>query len=221
MPLTRGALQSRLQSTLADITSVYFTPQMIQASIQDGYDEIVCASECIEQLTNMPWVSNLVYYDIYDIVSQPSYWKPTRLFNYATNRWLPVVDSRFLDKYRWDWEMSDGTPWFAYVVNWQFIGFFPHYHAAVTNFDLYYKVCPDILTGDGSIIQIPDPHSKALENWCTADLLMAIQEFDKAADYKLDAKNGIDELKTQVKRRMSPQFYAQLNDLQFPLPTLP
>lgn len=222
MPLTRVQYQQRVQQTLADVTGIYFDPIMVVQSIQDGYDEIVTETECVEQvISGIKFVGGQVYYDIYNYLDTtsghgPKYWKPIRIFNKATNRWLRFVDTRLLDKFRWDWETCSGTPWFCTPIGFQHIAFFPHYAVDTGSFDIFYKVAQDNLTSDSQPVQIPDGYQSVLDQWVVADLLDGIQEFKKAENYWIDYAESLESLKIHVRSRMFPEMYPQLNDLETP-----
>jgi hypothetical protein len=218
--VNRLEMQNTIQQNLNDALGIYFDQTSVLESLQDGYDEILLNSQCYEATTNITFVNGQLYYDLYNTI--PGFWRITRIFNKATNRWVPVIDSRFLDKYRFDWEASNGTPWFAYIVNYQYLSFFPHYKSgAGLSFDLFYKVAKDNLTSDTQILQIPDPFNRTIENWCTADLLDSQQEFQKSQQYWQDYEAELSQLKTHVASRMKSDLMMQLNDLEFPMPSLP
>ena len=136
---------------------------------------------------------------------------------------MDFADSHIFDKYRFDWEMANGTPWFANIVNYQYFDFFPHYVGlgATLNFQILGKIGRDVLTSDIQVLQIPTFFIKVITNYVTADLLESIFEFSKAEDYWSDYEVELDKFKVQVASRMLPNFYMQLNDLDFPYPSLP
>lgn len=215
MSLTLAQLRGRIQSNLNDVLGTYFDNQFVNSAIQDCYDEVVLESQCIENTINVPFQNNLIYYDLYNLVIPPNfyYWRPSRIFNTSTNRWISCVDSRVLDKFRYDWELAIGTPWFAYIVNFQYLGFFPHYQGAVNGFDLLYKVGKDVLTSDSQVLQIPDEFNRVIESGVTGDLLESYQEFNKAQDFLSDYEELKARLSKYVARRSSPDKLWQMNDL--------
>lgn len=223
---TRNSVRNKVSSNIYDVVGVYFDTQMINDSIQDGYDEIVTRSQCIEAVTQVNWINGQIYYDLYNCISGceglPLYWRPTKLFNAGTNRWMDIVDSRFLDKYRFDWEASNGTPWFVLVWNYRWMGFFPHYVSGAGQFFLLmFKVGRDIILNDTQYLQIPPAYQTTIEYWSTADLLESIGEVTKAQSYFTKYEAKLAQLKIHVGERMLPERYLQLNDLDFPYPTLP
>lgn len=216
MSLTRLQYQQRIATNLNDAVGIYFDPQHIQDAIQDCYDEVVLETQCIENTVTVPFQNNLIYYDLYNTVvpSNFYYWRPCRIFNNQTNRWVGCVDSRVLDKFRYDWELASGTPWFAYIVNYQYLGFFPHYPAgAVGGFDILYKVGKDVLSSDAQVLQIPDEFNRIVESGVTGELLEGYQEFSKASDYLQDYEELKARLKVYVATRSLPDKLWQLNDL--------
>jgi len=224
--MTRSSLRNKIQQDLYDIVGVYFDAAMLNDSIQDGYDEIILRTQCIEATTDITFQNGYIYYDLYNCVSSceglPLYWRPTKMFNTQTNRWIDVVDSRFLDKYRFDWEASNGTPWFAIIWNYRWMGFFPHYvTGANQTFKMLFKVGRDVITSDTQYIQIPPPYGRTLENYVCGDMLESTSELVKAAERFADYEAQIMKLREHVASRMLPERYLQLNDLDFPYPTLP
>lgn len=218
--MTRGQFRTLIQGDLFDSVGVYFTNDIVNNSIQEGYDQVVCASQCIEKTISINWIPGQIYYDLYNTI--PQYSKPTKILNYDTNRWTDFTDSRFLDKYRFDWEVSNGASWFSYLVNYQYLGFFPHAGGVGgSNFLLMYKVFRDTLVSDSSPLQVPSPYFNTITNYCIADLLESIHEFTKAKGYFDDFSAELNLLRSHVTSRMSPERYLQLNDLDFPYPTLP
>src|SRR5215467_7981513 len=135
--MTRLQLKQRILDNLKDPSGIYFTDSKLTDSIQDGYDEIIQETECIEQMVTLTSDPGRIYYDLYDII--PGFWKMTRIFNNQTSRWLSIYDQQILNRVYYSWEKSIGTPWYAYIVNFQYLGFFPHANADQT-FDLYIKV---------------------------------------------------------------------------------
>lgn len=209
--LTRGAIIGRIQQNLFDATGTFFGPPDIAESIQDGYDDLALFTECIESTINIPFASNTIYYDLYNII--PGFYRVTKLFNKSTNRWLRVVDSRVLDKFRYDWELASGTPWFAYIVNFQWLGFFPHYSNPVGSFDVFYKIGKDTLVDDNSIPQIAPPFNRSVEVYGTADMLEQCREFKKTIKYWDEYELLRAKLRDQTMSRMSPDRLLQYNDL--------
>lgn len=214
--MTRATLRGRIQNNLNDATGIYFDSTFVNDSIQDTYDEVVLDTGCVEAVATVNFQSNLIYYDLYNgIIPDSNYfWRISRIFNSQTNRWLPCYDSRVFDKYRFDWEVATGTPWFAYVVNFQYLSFFPHYPLGATgSFDVLYKVGRDVLISDGQVLQVPDEFSRIVEVGVTGDLLESYQEFKKAADYLVDYEQLKKKLKEYVVQRSAPDKLWQLNDL--------
>lgn len=210
--MTRLQLKSRILDNLKDPTSIYWTDSKLNDSIQDGYDEIVLETECIEQVTTVNFTPGLIYYDLYDLLTTPCYWKPTRLFNNQSNRWFQIYDQQILNKIYYSWELSNGNPWCAYIVNYRYLGFFPH--GSPGTYDLFYKVCRDILINDSQFIQIPDSYVKVIENWCTADLLESVQEFSKASTYWTDYQTELDRFRSHVRARKLPVQRQILEPMQ-------
>jgi hypothetical protein len=199
---------------------------MVNDEIQDTYTDIVLRAQCIEAKCSILWQDHQIYIDLYNCVSDceslARYWRPTRLFNQATNRWLKVVDTIFLDKYQYNWEVSNGTPWYAVIESYRYLGFFPHYaQGAGQSFDMFYKVGLDVLTSDLQGIQIPPAYNTLLMNGATGSLLESIGELKKAQVYFEAYEKDLLELIVHTSSRMLPDRYEQLNDLDFPSQSLP
>lgn len=219
MSLSRSQLRARIQSNLNDAVGTFFDNATVNQSIQDGYDEVLVDTQCAENTVTVPFTSQTIYYDLYNGIIPPNqlFWRICRIFNKNTNRWMPCCDSRVLDKFRFDWEASNGTPWFGYIVNFQYLGFFPHYTSGTAlGFDVLYKVGRDILTEDQQIPQIPDEFSRILESYATADLLEIYREFTKAEDYWDDYSKLKQKLIDYMPSRSLPDKYWQMNDLDWP-----
>lgn len=215
MSLTLAQFRGRIQSNLNDAIGTYFDNQFVNDAIQDCYDEVVLESQCIENTTTINFKNNQIYYDLYNTVIPANfyYWRPSRLFNNQTNRWVSCIDSRVLDKFRYDWEAAVGTPWFAIIVNFQYLGFFPHYQGAIGGFDLLYKVGRDVLSSDSQVLQIPDEFNRVIESGVTGELLESYREFSKASDYLEDYEELKARLSKYVAQRSTPDKLWQLNDL--------
>lgn len=215
MSLNLGQIRARVQLNLNDAVGTFWDNATVNQSIQDGYDEVIVDTQCVENTVTVPFSSTTIYYDLYNLI--PNFWRLSRLFNQNTNRWMPCVDSRVLDKFRFDWEAANGTPWFGYIVNFQYLGFFPHYTSGTAKgFDILYKVGRDLLTTDQQIPQIPDEFSRILESYATADLLEIYREFTKAAEYWDDYSKLKQKLTDYMPSRSMSDKYFQMNDLDWP-----
>lgn len=219
MSLNLGQIRGRVQTNLNDAIGTFFDNATVNQAIQDGYDEVIIDTQCAEATASVPFTPNTIYYDLYNgiIPSNQLFWRICRIFNQNTNRWMPCVDSRVLDKFRFDWEASVGTPWFGYIVNYQYLGFFPHFSSGATkSFDVLYKIGKDNLTVDQQIPQIPNQFSRILESYATADLLEIYREFTKAQEYWDDYGKLKQKLKDYMPSRSLPDKLWQLNDLDWP-----
>lgn len=199
--MTRLELKSRILDNVKDPNQIYWTDDKINLSIQDGYDEIVLETECIEGMYTLNSTPGLIYYDLYDLI--PNFWKLTRIYNNQTNRWLTIYDQQVLNRVYFSWEQSTNTPWYGYIVDYRYFGFFPHANSSQT-FDIYYKLCKDVLLSDSQQIQIQPAHIKVLETWCTADLLESVQEFSKAQVFWQDYNMELERFKAHVRARQQP-----------------
>ena len=199
--MTRLQLKLRILGNLKDPTGVFWTDTKLNDSVQDAYDEIIQETECIEKLYTLATIPGVIYYDLYNIIYD--FWKITRLYNNQTNRWISIYDQQVLNRNYYSWEKSIGTPWCAYIVNFQYLAFFPHSTSNQT-FDIYYKVGKDTLVDDTQLVQIPDAFIKVMEDWCTADLLESVQEFSKAKVFWQDYILELGRFKNHVRARALP-----------------
>ena len=219
MPLQVFQIIQRVQTNLFDAAGVFFDHDAIFDSIQDGYDEVVLDTQCIENVVTVPYSNNTLYYDLYDGIYPTNnwFWRISRIFNQNTKRWIPCVDDLVLDKFRFDWEASVGACWFAHIVNFQYLTFFPHLSTGVVgSFDVHYKVGRHLFNSDQDIPQIPDEFNRILESYATADLLEIYREFTKAAEYWDDYMKLKQKLRDYVPSRSLPSKIWQLNDLDWP-----
>ena len=214
--LTRLQIAQRIQANLSDLTGVFFDIPLINDTIQDAYDEVVVDTQCIENVFTGSFSPSTIYYDLYNgIIPDNNYfYRLSRIYHGDTNRWIRCVDARVLDKFRFDWETCGGTPWFAYIVNFQYLGLFPHYsHEPNTTFDILYKVGRDTLTDDNQVLQIPAQFIRIIECYGTADLLECYQEFVKAKTFWDEYYKLKQQLTNYLPSRSLPDKMWQLNDL--------
>ncbi len=219
MSLTRLQIAQRIQANLSDATGVFFDVAMINDTIQDAYDELLCDCQCAEDVFTGSFTGGAIYYDLYNgIIPDNAYFhRISKVYHSKTNRWIQCIDSRMLDKMRYDWELGVGTPWFVYIINFQYLAFFPHYTVEPSiTFDILYKIGRDTLIADGQILQIPNDFISAVEYYGTADLLESYQEFEKAKLYWEEYYAVKQKLTDYVPSRSLPDRMLQYNDLDFP-----
>ncbi len=174
---TLGDIVDRIRQTIDN--PVYWTPEDINASVQDGYDEIIGTTGSLLKATIIPFTKDLVYYDLRSII--PDYLAITSIYNPITKRWMTPISLWGLDAIREDWEIIGGTPEYFSVVSHRYVAIHPR-----TNVDNYgnmyvmYKASAQALTSD-SAIKFNNDFITALEEYAAADLLEQNQEFTKAS----------------------------------------
>lgn len=239
--MTRDQLVGRVRQNLEDTTGIFFDPTFVAKAIQDAYDEVAVATCCIVKTTrNLKFLGGVVHYDFlgsdpneiqyqrlvngghfnnYQII--PDYFKGQAIFNQQTNRWMECKDKLVLNRFRFDWELSGGTPWFWTLFGNNLISFFPHYSGTgwpytiiMGYFDLIYSAqAPTLVNGTDSPL-IPGQHQQILEFYATADLLESIKEFTKAAGFWKKYYKQSQALKLDVSTQMLPDqmFYYENTD---------
>jgi hypothetical protein len=229
MPFTRIQLAQLIQSQLEDALGQFYpiSPD-INESIQDGYDEILMASGCYQQVVSqIPFQGNQIYYDLTLLGTAPqTIHRPSKMFNYMTNRWIDFYDTRYFTMQRQDFEVTVGTTWWASMINFQYLCTYPHNGviqegAGTQNFDLFVRIGQDPLLSDNQVIQIPDPHEKCLQAYCLADLLEQQQEFSKASVFWEEYEDYLQNLTSRTVNRGAPQILRQYEDLPFPYANIP
>ena len=223
MPSTTiQSIATQVLPTLEDLTGTFYTPTDIEDSVQDAYDSFLVRTGCYQKVVNIPFVGGNIYYNLLNTVgTQQIYSRLARLFSYGINRWLSFQDVRFLAAQRFDWELSPGTPWWAYIVNYQWLGFFPHYGQNVSNFDLFLSIGQDPLLTDVQVLQIPDQFANGIIFYTVADMLEQQGEYSKAMTFWSEYEVVVAACKKQVVNQMNPWIYEQLSALNMPEGIIP
>jgi len=185
-----------IQVNLNEAGLTYYTEVDILEAIQDGYDEIVTLTGCIEKYTYHPQINDLVYYRFGDSISD--FYAIVGIYNSNTKRWLyprTLIEARSM---RWDWELWDGEPDNFIISSYKLTAIFPSKLAAIGSFLIFYNALADSLT-TGSTPKLPIKHMNVLENYATASLLEQAQEYIRASKYLKEYVESISKVKDAAK----------------------
>ena len=198
--MTRLDIQQRQRNYFNN--DIYYTGIDFNDSIQDGLDEIVAFSGCIFKSASLPFVNNLSYYDMISLL--PDYIGAIAIFNTVVKRWLIPTSEKKLVQDRYDWEISDGTPFYFVPISHRYIAI---YKKPIVNnygnFYIYYRAASPIV-GDTDIISIPDDHMTVLEHYVRTDLLEQQQEFKKGSSVFVDYAQQLELFRAFVQSRRIP-----------------
>ena len=197
--MTRVDMQGRLQNFFNN--SVYYTTDDLNASIQDGLDEVAAFSGCVFNSAVLPFINNKTYYDMLTLL--PDYIGVIAIFNSTIRRWLLPTSIRKLDQDRIDWETALGVPYYFVPVTHRYVAIYKKPGTVnYGNMYVFYRASAPLLC-DSDTIPIPDDHIQALENYSRTDLWEQNQEWGKAGQELGSYRNTLDLLKTWMNRRNS------------------
>jgi hypothetical protein len=174
--LTRDGIAGIIRETLND-QGVFYSADDVNDAIQDGYDEIVAYTGCIENAVSLQFQSGLNYYDFYTLI--PDYLGVVAIWNKSMKRWMIPVSLRELDDMRWDWERAVGSPYLFCPLNYRYVIIFPRMMSAGEMY-VFYKAKANTLTGSDVLNIPPEICSEIMEHYLLADLHEQREEFTKA-----------------------------------------
>lgn len=236
MPATRGQVKSEVQTNLTDLNINFYSDNDLNNSIQDGYDEIVQLTQCIQKKVTLNWISNLSYYN-FRAMGVDDYLGTIAIMNNVTNLWLrDDLSLKDFDRIRRDWETWIGTVlWWApsdpdniaicpkmfaseilygaYDAGSFDTGSYDVNNSALINlgsFTLYYWALAPALISDTDTFLIANDKSTALTRYATADLLEQAQEYNKASTFWQPYLEDIDEYADRVKRNCKSDLLLRL-----------
>lgn len=175
-------IKSNIQLNIGSINNTFWTDEDIEASMQDGYDDISILTRCVVKRISFaaggpsPYVDIRVNDGVQDFLAVIAIWDITN------QAWLDdSVTIRDFDKMRDDWELWKGTPrWWA-AVNFQYFAIVPTPIPSAA-FDLFYwSTAPRIDFGQFPLL--PKDLHKLVEYYSTPDLLEQAEEYTKANEY--------------------------------------
>lgn len=204
--MTRVDIQARLNNFFAN--NVYYTGQDFNDSIQDGLDEICAFTGCVMQSYVLPFVTNLTYYNMINLL--PNYLALFAMYNGTINRWMWPTSLKKLDQVRVDWETAPGTPWYFVPVSHRYVAIYkkPNSPAYGNMHCFYFATAP--LLGDSTTIPIPDDHIQALESYSILDMWEQNQEWDKSQTYFNTYVQNIEMLRVYMRNRRNTGRGASL-----------
>ncbi len=186
----------------------YFTPQDLNASIQDGYDEIGAFSGLFMKGAIVPFVANLSYYDLLTILGD--YIGVVAIFNNSIKRWMTPVSVTRFDRDRIDWEAAAGVPYFYSVVSHRYMAIYKK--PIVNNYgDMYvfYRAAAPTL-GPLDNFAIPDDYIECEQDYVLSDLWAQNQEWTKATNKMQEYIDHLSQLKLWIKSQRTPDRFQAL-----------
>lgn len=179
-----GQIRGNVRANLADLGVTYYTDPQINASIQDGYNE-VCA-KCYNNIKSVPvpQVGNQPYYD-FKALGVTDYLGAIAIFNQDTQFWLrDDISLRDFDRLRRDWEQWFGEPQFWAPHSQQYVAICPNLSVISGNvFTLWYWATAPVLALDTDIPIIATDMQNMLEDYATGDLIRTAEELTKSQPY--------------------------------------
>jgi len=185
--MTRAEIRTEVQRRLRESSSlaVFWTEADINASIDDGYEEMSDAAE---------WY---VRHQIVDILEQQRYYDMrTQLrrgflaigpaYNPNTSRWLIQVSPRDLGNGDNRWERRVSEPEYMVIRGLWFVGYWPFKATAVGKIKQYYAALPPAMVQDTDEPGFADQFHYGLVEYALWDLFAQDGESDLAyAAWKL------------------------------------
>lgn len=237
MSITRGQVKAQIQTNLTDLNINFYSDEDLNNSIQDGYEDIVTLSQCIQKNITLPWVSNLSYYNFQTRYQITDYLGTIAIFNNVSNLWLrDDLSLKDFDRIRRDWETWIGTVMFwapsdpsniaicpkmldsnlsygAFDYGSFDSGSFYINNSSESNlgsFILYYWATAPILVSDNDVLLMASDQNTTLVQYSTADLLEQAQEFNKANSYWQPYFKNVDEYSDRVKRNCKSDLLLRI-----------
>lgn len=160
----------------------YHTLQQIKDAVNEGYECISEASEWYEVSQSISWTTG-IYYDLKTLCTKP-FLRVLRMFNNATNWWLPVTTVRQMDEQDRRWELAaGGSPEKIFLRGSWWLGTYPHLDSASGTATLKHSAIPDAMSADGDTPGMPATFHKYIADYATYDLLCAEHEFARSMRY--------------------------------------
>jgi hypothetical protein len=166
-------LADKILSTLDDNLTFYGSDDFLDA-IQDGYDEVVAYTGCIEKATSLTLSATTTYYDFSTLI--PDFISIIAIWNSVTKRYLSPVSLIWLERQRPDWESASGSVDYFWPINYKYVAFF---RQRADKIYVFYRAQAPILSTFTSIL-IPDKHMNCLQDISTAYLLEQQHTFESA-----------------------------------------
>jgi len=188
---------------------IYYTDADLEASIEDGYDEICAYTGLILNSTIINFTANKTYYDMRTLI--PDYLGVVAIFNETIKRWMLPSSIRKFDEQRIDWETAAGVPYYFAPVSHRYVAIFKK--PIVANYGrmfVFYRATAPAPTGNDDAFQLPGDHQFVLEDYSIADLEEQNQEWGKAAVRVQAYKERLDRLRVWVRNKRLPDKLPNL-----------
>ena len=185
----------------------YYSAQDMDDCFADTYDDIVCQTLPFEKDVDISLVGNRVFYDFYSII--PDYIFPLAIFHQDQNRWLTQKSERYLETINPRWEQRHGNPIHFVIIDYQYVGIYPHPSESTGTLTVYYKYRPPVHV-DASSVVLSSHNDLMFTNGMTEDLLAQSGEFQKASDYFKEYMLGLQKESSLIEGRSSPDRVYRL-----------
>jgi len=197
---------SRVKQELDD-QGIFYTDEDIFDSLQDGYDEIVLYSGCIEKIVSVPFPVT-PYYNLLSVI--PDFYRVFAIYNPNNKQFLEPITFQILDGFTDEWETETGTPQWFVPIDFKYIAFYPYYAAvpSLNMYVMYYAQAPDFTTSNN--LEIPSNHQGVIENYVVNDLLDQSLEFKKSTTIFKTYLSELEKLKKEVERRNQSDRIQQM-----------
>lgn len=186
--LNRGQIKTNVKINLNDagILSTFFSDAELNASLQDGYNEIVCKSRCNVKKVTLNWPDATVYYDFVNGgFGVSDYLGTTAILNNNTNLYLSDnISLRDLDRIRRDWELWTGNAQYWVSHSLQYIAIVPSLVVGVGTFNLIYWATAPVFVTDADTPIIASDMQILLELYTTEDMLETAEEPSKGLTFQ-------------------------------------
>jgi hypothetical protein len=205
-----SALKSVIRENLNDVGEINFSDTELNDSVQDGYDDVLCLTQCLVKKVTLSWVANLSYYDLADLVTDSDYLACVAIYDNVAGRWLSDnKTTRDFDKEGDDWELDTGTPENWAATSPTKIAVRPRPTTAIGTFDLYYwATAPSV--DDSATPLIATDCQALIPKYSTADLLEQYEEFTKASFFWKDYLEFLEVYKTRVKNLVKTDLLIRI-----------
>jgi hypothetical protein len=177
---TLETVRIRVRENLEDNGINFYSNEDIDAVIQDAYYllGLLVGAQRDSTTFNIP---SEPYIETSTI--DTNFFALQGIFNNVKNCWLDILSSKEMKLVRTDWELWQGSPQFAVIIDFNRLALIPSSTTPSGTLTAFYiKVPPElVLTSD--VIAIADPSESVIENYATADLLEQVKEISKARRY--------------------------------------
>jgi len=181
--LNLGQMRSAVLTRLGEdtVAPIYWSDDDVNEAINDGYEELSDASEWYERSANIPFLSNLRYFDLRTALGDDTFLSPRRAFNPNTNWWLKPSDPRDLDFHTYRrWEINLGTPQRIIQRGLFYIGIFPLQNGDAGLMKFWYSAMPPALITDADEPPFPQEFHQGIIEYALFDLMGQESQTSKA-----------------------------------------